>query len=341
MRIAVSAAFFVLASAGLHTPSIADQGEVNLYSARKEFLILPLLDRFTERTGIDVNIVSSKADALLSRLEREGINSPADVFLTTDAGRLARAKEAGFLQPVRSMELEKLVPSVYRDPEGYWFGISLRARPIIYAKDRVEPSELSTYADLTGARWAGRICVRSSSSVYNQSLLAAIIVRHGETSAEEWARGLVANFARDPRGGDRDQIRAVTAGECDIALANTYYLAGLASSQDEADREAAAKVAIFWPDQDEHGVHVNVSGAGVAKYAPNPDNAIRLIEFLIGEEAQGIYASVVNEYPVVKGAPVSDILASWGPFRADDMNLAMLGTYNGAAVRVADRAGWK
>ena len=340
MHVVMGSAIALLATMVYLAPAAAEQ-EVNVYSARQEVLILPLLDRFTERTGVTANIVSAKADALLARLQREGINSPADVFLTTDAGRLARAKEAGLLQPAQSVRLEKLVPATYRDPEGYWFGISLRARPIIYAKDRVKPSELSTYANLTDRKWAGRICVRSSSSVYNQSMLAAMVVRQGVESAENWARGLVANFARDPQGGDRDQIRAVAAGECDVALANTYYLAGLAKSKDSADREAAAKVAIFWPDQNGHGVHVNVSGAGVAKFAPNHANAIKLLEFLIGEEAQGIYASVVNEYPVVEGAPVADIVASWGTFKADDLNLATLGTYNGAAVRVADRSGWK
>jgi iron(III) transport system substrate-binding protein len=340
MRVFMGGVIVALAAIANLAPAVADE-EVNVYSARQEVLILPLLDRFTERTGITVNIVSAKADALLARLQREGINSPADVFLTTDAGRLARAKEAGLLQPAQSVRLEELVPATYRDPEGYWFGISLRARPIIYAKDRVKPSELSTYADLTSQKWAGRICVRSSTSVYNQSMLAAMVVRQGVESAEHWARGLVANFARDPQGGDRDQIRAVAAGECDVALANTYYLAGLAKSKDKADRQAAQKVAIFWPDQDGHGVHVNVSGAGVAKFAPNQGNAVKLLEFLIGEEAQGIYASVVNEYPVVAGAPVADIVASWGTFKADDLNLATLGTYNGAAVRVADRSGWK
>ncbi len=340
MRVFMGGVIVALATIANLAPAVADE-EVNVYSARQEVLILPLLDRFTERTGITVNIVSAKADALLARLQREGINSPADVFLTTDAGRLARAKEAGLLQPAQSVRLEELVPATYRDPEGYWFGISLRARPIIYAKDRVKPSELSTYADLTSPKWAGRICVRSSTSVYNQSMLAAMVVRQGVESAEHWARGLVANFARDPQGGDRDQIRAVAAGECDVALANTYYLAGLAKSKDKADRQAAEKVAIFWPDQDGHGVHVNVSGAGVAKFAPNQRNAVKLLEFLIGEEAQGIYASVVNEYPVVTGAPVADIVASWGTFKADDLNLATLGTYNGAAVRVADRSGWR
>ena len=192
--------------------------EVNVYSARQEVLIKPLFDLFTEQSGIEVNVVSAKADALLARLKREGINSPADVLLTVDAGRLARAKDMELLQPAQSITLERKVPPIYRDPEGYWFGISLRARPIIYATDRVTPGELSTYAELADPKWRGRVCVRSSSNVYNQSMLAAMIVHRGVETAEAWARGLVANFARDPQGGDRDQIRAVAAGECDVGV---------------------------------------------------------------------------------------------------------------------------
>lgn len=340
MRSVLRALAIIAVVAGFPAPALADP-EVNVYSARQEVLIKPLFDSFTEATGIRVNVVSAKADALITRLQREGINSPADVLLTVDAGRLARARQMELLQPAQSLALEKAVPPTYRDPEGYWFGISLRARPIIYAKGRVDPGELSTYADLADAKWAGRICVRSSSSVYNQSLLAGMIVRRGVETTEAWARGLVANFARHPQGGDRDQIRAVAAGECDLALANTYYLARLANSDAEEDREVASKATVFWPDQDGAGVHVNVSGAGVTSYAPNQVNAVKLIEFLISEPAQRMYADVVNEFPVVRGIPPSSAVAAWGDFKADDVNLAALGTYNPAAVRIADRAVWK
>jgi iron(III) transport system substrate-binding protein len=315
--------------------------EVNVYSARKEVLIKPLLDAFTAETGIAVNLVSGKADALLQRLEREGANSPADVLLTTDAGRLVRANQAGLLQATPTATLSAAIPAQYRDPAGAWFGLSLRARPIMYSVDRVSPAELSSYAALAGPQWAGRVCVRSSNNIYNQSMLAAFIDHRGVAEAEAWAKGLVANFARKPQGGDRDQIRAVAAGECDVALANTYYLARLATSDKEADRTVAAQVAVFWPDQDGHGVHVNISGAGVTASAGNVDNAIRLIEFLASDSAQKTYAEVVNEYPVKPGVPWSDVVATWGTFRADDLNLAVLGENNAEAVRIADRAGWQ
>ncbi|MCH9021015.1 MAG: extracellular solute-binding protein [Proteobacteria bacterium] len=238
MKLVSGAVALGLVAALTSTP--APGAEVNIYSARQEVLIKPLLDAFEAETGIEVNIVSGKADALLQRLEREGINSPADVLLTVDAGRLVRAKDKGLLQPVRSAALEAAIPSRYRDADGAWYGLSLRARPIIYATDRVAPGELSTYAALAGPAWRGRVCVRSSNNIYNQSMLAAFVDHIGEAETEAWAKGLVANFARKPQGGDRDQIRAVAAGECDVALANTYYLARLVTSSNAEDREAAA-----------------------------------------------------------------------------------------------------
>ncbi len=319
----------------------AAAAEVNVYSARKEVLIKPLLDAFTAETGIVVNLVSGKADALLQRLEREGANSPADVLLTTDAGRLAKAKQGGLLQAVRSSRLDAAVPAQYRDPEGVWYGLSIRARPIIYAVDRVTAAELSTYQALAGAAWQDRVCVRSSSNIYNQSMLAAFIHHGGAERAEGWAKGLVANFARKPQGGDTDQIRAVAAGECDVALANTYYLARLTVSKKPADRAVAAKVAIFWPDQDGFGVHVNISGAGVTRAAGNVDEAVALLEFLAGPKAQRNYAEVVHEYPVRSDVAWSDVVSAWGRFVADDLNLAVLGENNAEAVRIADRAGWR
>ena len=341
IKISRMAALYLAAGVLLATATAVSAAEVNVYSARKEVLIKPLLDAFTAKTGIAVNLVSGKADALLQRLEREGINSPADVLLTTDAGRLARAKQAGLLQAVSSALLDAGIPPQYRDPDGEWYGLSLRARPIIYALDRVDPATLSTYAALAGPAWAGRVCVRSSSNIYNQSMLAAFIHHSGAAAAEAWAKGLVANFARKPQGGDRDQIRAVAAGECDVALANTYYLARLATSAKDEEREAAAKVAIFWPDQQGQGVHVNISGAGVTRAARNVAEAVRLIEYLAGDEAQKVYAEVVYEYPVKPGVPWSAVVAAWGRFKADDLNLSALGTNNAEAVRIADRAGWQ
>ena len=315
--------------------------EVNLYSARQENLIKPLLDQFTEKTGVKVNLVAGKADALLQRLQTEGRNSPADVLLTVDAGRLHRAVAAELTQPVNSELLNDVIPSQYRDPDGHWFGLSLRARPIMYAKDRVKPSELSTYEDLADAKWKGRVCIRSSGNIYNQSLVASMLAADGLGSVQSWADSFVKNFARPPAGGDRDQLKAAVAGQCDVAVANTYYLVTMHQSSDEAQREAANQMAVFWPNQDGRGAHVNVSGAAMLKSSKNTDEAVQLIEFLASEEAQRWYADKNGEYPVRAGVPMSDLLASWGEFKADDVNMRELGRFNAEAVRLMDRAGWR
>ncbi|TNF38325.1 MAG: Fe(3+) ABC transporter substrate-binding protein [Gammaproteobacteria bacterium] len=327
---------------GVITSSLAEDKVVHLYSARNEALIKPMLDRFTEKTGIEVKLITSKADALLKRLETEGRNSPADVLLTTDAGRLHRAREAGVLQPVTSDILSKAIPAQYRDVDGYWFGLSLRARPIVYAKDRVNPAkELSTYEALAEPAMKGRVCIRSSDNIYNQSLVASMISTRGEAATEAWARAFVKNFARPPKGGDRDQVKAVAAGQCDVAVINTYYL-GVMLAGDKADeRQAGEKVAVFWPNQNDRGTHVNVSGAGVTAHAKHKENAIKLIEFLASEEAQAWYASVNHEYPVIDNVTSSELLKSWGTFKADSINLTELGRLNADAVRLMDRAGWR
>lgn len=315
--------------------------QVNIYSARQEVLIKPLLDRFSAQTGIRVNLVAGNADALIQRLASEGANSPADVLLTVDAGNLNRAKELGLFRPIQSATLARSVPAAYRDPAGHWFGLSMRARPIMVAKDRVDAATLSTYQDLADARWRNKVCVRSSSNVYNQSMVSAMIAQQGVPATETWARGLVANFARPPQGGDRDQIKALAAGQCDVALVNTYYLGGMLNASQAEDKAAAAKVAIIWPNQKERGVHVNISGAGVTRHSKNRDNAVRLLEFLVSEEAQAWYAEANYEYPVRPGTPVSPTLAAWGTFKADDLNLSELGKYNAEAVRLMDRARWR
>lgn len=322
-------------------PSAMSDDEVNLYSARKEELIKPLLDRFTAQTGTRVNLVTGKADALLKRLQSEGINSLADLLITTDAGRLHRAKEAGVTQAVETQTLTAAIPESYRDPQGHWFGLSLRARPILYVKNEVDPATLSTYEALAGSEWKGRICIRSSSNIYNQSLVASLIAADGAERTEAWAKGLVGNLARPPKGGDRDQIKAAAAGQCDIAVANTYYLAGMLRSKDESQRAAAERLAVFWPNQDGRGVHVNVSGAAVTKSARNKDAAVKLLEFLASDEAQQWYAESNGEYPVRAGVPVSETLAAWGEFKPDALSLARLGELNGEALRLMDRAGWK
>lgn len=315
--------------------------EVNVYSARKEALIKPLLDQFSADTGIQVNLVTGSADALLERLKAEGEHSPADVLITVDAGRLHRAREAGLLQPVTSDMLSQRVPAALRDPVGHWYGLSVRSRVIVYAPSRVDASQLQSYESLADEQWQGRICIRSSDNIYNQSLVASLIAHNGVDATENWARALVANMARDPVGGDRDQINAVAAGECDLAVVNTYYLAMMASDEDPATRAVAESVAVFWPNQSGRGAHINVSGAGITTHAPNPDNALQLITFLTSDSAQQWYAERNHEYPVRDGIPVSEQLQAWGAFEKDALNLTRLGELNAEAVKVMDRAGWQ
>jgi iron(III) transport system substrate-binding protein len=333
------AALAVVALPFLAAPAQAD--EVNLYSARKEALIKPILDRFTAETGITVNLVTGKADELLKRLSVEGENSPADLLITTDAGRLHRAKEAGVTQPITGDDVLAAVPAAYRDPEGHWMGLSLRARPILYVKGKVDPATLSTYEALADEQWKGRICIRSSSNIYNQSLTASMIAADGAEATEAWAKGLVANFAKPPKGGDRDQIKAAAAGQCDIAIANTYYLAGMLTSNDAEEKAAGEAVAVFWPNQNDRGAHVNVSGVALTKSAPNKEAALKLVSFLVNTESQAWYAEANGEYPVRDGIAPSALLAEWGTFKADSLNLAKLGELNAEAVMVMDRAGWK
>ncbi len=293
------------------------------------------------RTGITVNVVQAGDDELIERLRAEGLGSPADLLITVDAGRLHRAQVAGLLQPVSSPVLEDNIPAAYRHPEGYWYGLTLRARVIAYHKDRVRPAELSTYQALTDPKWKGRLLIRSSSSIYNQSLLAAMVAETGVEGAEAWARGIVANLARPPLGADRDQIKAVAAGVGDLAVVNTYYVGLLLSSADPAERDAAARIGVFFPNQDGRGTHVNVSGGAVTASAKNRQNAIGLLEYLSSPEAQRIYAEVNFEYPVNQDAPTSPLLAEWGAFRIDPINLSAYGQHNAEAVRIFDRVGWR
>lgn len=325
----------------LSVPVYAGSEELNVYSARKTHLIKPLLDKFSNTYDIKVNLVASKADALLKKLEVEGKNTSADVLITTDAGRLHRAKNAGVLQAAITDKMNAKVPAHLQDPENYWLALTTRARVIVYAKDRVNPSSLSSYDDLTDSKWQGKICIRSSNNIYNQSLVASMIAHNGEESAEKWAEGLVENLARKPKGGDRDQIKAVAAGQCDIAVVNTYYLGVMINGKDKAQQEAASKVAVFWPNQNANGTHINISGIAVTKHAKNKDNAQKLINFLLSDESQKWYAEVNNEYPTVKGVALSKTLKSWGKFKADDLGLYNLGLYNNRAVKLMDKAGWR
>ena len=331
----------VISLAGIAPMESALADEVNIYSARQESLIKPLLDRFNKKTGIRVNIVTSKGDALLTRLKSEGMNSPADLLLTVDAGRLYRAQEAGVLQAIESFDLNNNIPSHLRSLDGQWYGLSVRARVLVYAKDRVQPSELSSYEALSEPTWKGRVCIRSSSNIYNQSLVAGMIASQGMADTETWLAGLVSNFARPPAGGDRDQIKAVAAGQCDVAIINSYYLGAMISSSDKTQQDAASKVDLFWPNQKGRGTHINISGIGVTRAAKNIESAKQLISFLASDESQQWYADRNNEFPVRATVQVSSTLESWGPFKADTINVTELGRNNAEAIKAMDRAGWK
>jgi iron(III) transport system substrate-binding protein len=317
------------------------QEEVNVYTHRHYEADQKLFDMFTEKTGIKVNVVSASADELIQKLELEGVNSPADVLITVDAGRLHRAEEKDLLQSVNSEILNANIPAKFRDPEGFWFGLTYRARIIAYSKERVNPEELSSYEALTEPQWKGRVLTRSSENIYNQSLLASIIAHHGKEGAEKWAAGLLENMARSPKGSDRDQVKAVASGEGDIAIVNTYYIGIMLNDANEEERKAADKISIFFPNQSDRGTHINISGAAVTKYAPNKENAVKLIEFLSNEEAQGLLSNINFEYPVNPKVEFSEMLKSWGSFKADDLNLSVLGDNNNDAVMIFDKVGWK
>jgi iron(III) transport system substrate-binding protein len=316
-------------------------GEVNVYSSRHYKADKDLYKRFRKETGIRVNVVQGKANALFERLKREGRISPADVLITVDAGNLARAQAANLFQPVRSAAIEAAVPANYREPGGHWVGLTMRARVIMYHRDRVKPSQLSTYESLADPKWKGRILVRSSNNIYNQSMVASLIAADGKAKALAWAKNFVANMARKPTGGDRDQIRAVGAGEGDIAIANTYYLGRLAASKKARDKALVKKIGVFFPNQAGRGSHVNISGGGVTRYARNKANAVRLLEFLVRKESQALFARANFEYPVRPDRANAGIVSSWGEFKPDSINVSVLGKLNSQAVRIMDRAGWR
>ncbi|MDI5932460.1 Fe(3+) ABC transporter substrate-binding protein [Halomonas kalidii] len=332
---------FAAALAGSAFATGATADEINLYSARHYDSDERLYDAFTEQTGIEVNVLEGESDQLIERIQREGVASPADVMMTVDAGRLWRAEQEGIFQGIESDVLAERLPDAMRHPEGKWFGFSQRARAIFYNRDNFDPSEISRYEDLADPRFEGKVCIRSSNNIYNQSLLASMIEHHGVEGAEEWAQGVVNNFARQPEGGDTDQIKGVASGECDLAVANHYYYVRLLDSEDAAEREAAEKVGILFPNQDGRGTHVNVGGAGVVASSQNRDNAIRFLEFLASDEAQAIFASGNNEFPVVDGIEIAPTLESWGDFEKDDINISILGENNPEAVRIFDRVGWR
>lgn len=335
--VAVAAGQLVKTNRGL-----AQSGVVNLYSARHYDTDNALYESFTKKTGIKVNLVEAKAEELIERIKSEGANSPADLIVTVDAGNLWRAKDAGILQPVTSQVLTSTIPSNLRDPDNQWFGLSKRARVIMYNKDKVKVSDLSTYEALTDAKWKGRILVRSSSNVYNQSLVGSMIAALGDQPAEEWARGLVANFARPPEGNDTAQIKAVAAGQGDIAIANTYYIARLLKSSKADEKAIAQKIGVFFPNQNGRGTHVNICGGGVVKTAKNKEAAIKFLEYLVSNEAQAMFASRNNEYPIVNGVVVDPVVASFTQqAKFDNANAEVFGRNNPEALKIMNRVGWK
>ena len=333
---------FFLATFSFYFLEAKTGNELNIYSGRKSFLIEPLIDEFKKNNkNINVNIVTGKSDEFIERLKLEGKNTKADILLTTDVARLTRAKNNNLFKKISSKILKNNIPSKYRSKDDDWFGLSVRARPIIYSKDRIKINELKSYEDLAGEKWRGRVCMRSSNNVYNQSLIAFMIINLGEKKTKKWLDNLVKNFARKPYGGDRDQIKAIASGQCDITVANTYYLANMLTSKNLKDQEAAKKVSIFWPNQDDFGVHINLSGAGVIKNSKNTNNAILFLEFLSSKKAQQIYTKKINEYSIRTGVIPSETVKEFGKFNADNSNLGEIGKKIKSAIYLASKYNWK
>jgi iron(III) transport system substrate-binding protein len=322
--------------------SLAQDKVLNLYSSRHYETDEALYTNFTQQTGIKINRIEGGEDPLIERIRNEGNKSPADVLITVDAGRLWRAEQMGLFQPIRSKMLESRIPASYRHPDGLWFGFSARARIIAYNKAEVKRGEIANYEDLANPKWKGRICTRSAGHVYNLSLISSLVNYLGEAKTEEWARAVAGNLARSPKGGDTDQLKAVAAGECDLAISNTYYYVRLLRSQKPDDRAVAEKIGVLLPNQGNRGTHVNISGAGVLKHAPNKEAAILFLEYLASDEAQNYFANGNNEWPVVPSVkPNNAALATIGKFKTDSLNLAVIGKNQPTAQKIADRSGFK
>lgn len=328
--------FFIAAEAP------AQQKVLNLYTARHYATDETFYTNFTKSTGIKINRIEGGEDALFERIKAEGANSPADVFLTVDAARLWRAEQAGIFAPLKSSVLDKRIPPASRSADNKWFAFSARARVIAYDKSKIKPGDLARYEDLANPKWKGEICVRPSSHPYNLSLISSMISHNGEEKATLWARGVTANLARPPRGGDTDQLRAVAVGECAIAISNHYYYVRLMRSDKPDDKAVIEKVGLIWPNQGDRGTHINVSGGGVLQHAPNRDAAVKFLEYLASDDAQTLFANGNNEWPIVKGVKLNNPdLESLGQFKIDPLPLASLGKSQAAAQRLADKVGWK
>lgn len=325
----------ILGAACVAVATHAAADEVVVYSARIEQLIRPLFDAYTRDTGVTVKYVTDREGPLMERLKAEGPNTPADVLLTVDAGNLWQASQLELLQPVKSKTLQANIPAHLRDPEGLWFGLSVRARTVVYNTGKIKPAELSTYEDLGSAKWKGRLCLRTSKKVYNQSLVAMMLTEHGEAKTEQIVRGWVGNLAAPVFPDDTKMMEAIAAGQCDVGITNTYYFGRL------IEKSPNLPLALFWPNQSGSGVHVNVSGAGVTKYAKNPQGAVKLLEWLISVTAQSLYADANMEYPVNLVVKPHPVVAGWGNFKQNNINVAKAGELQAAAVRLMDRAGYR
>jgi len=322
--------------------AIAQDKVLNLYSSRHYQADEALYAEFSKATGIRINRIEAGEEALIERLRNEGARSPADVLITVDAGRLWRAEQLGLFQPVNSALLAQRIPASLREPNGHWFGFSLRARLIAYNRAKVKPEEAATYESLAEPKWKGRVCMRSSTNIYNLSLMGALIDHLGEPKAEAWARGVKANLAREPRGGDTDQLKSVAAGECDLTLSNQYYYARLGRSGKPEDRVVFERIGVVFPNQASWGTHVNISGAGVMKHAPNREAAVKFLEYLASDEAQRYFAEGNNEWPAVAGVKTANpVLGALGEFRRDALNVAVLGRNQPGSQKIYDRVGWK
>jgi iron(III) transport system substrate-binding protein len=309
--------------------------ELVVYSARNEHLIKPLFDTYTEKTGVDIRYLTDKEGPLLARLKAEGANTPADILMTVDAGNLWQAAEQGVLASVKSPTLEHNIPDYLRDPQGQWFGLSVRARTIVYSTERVKKGDLSSYEALADPKWNKRLCLRTSKKVYNQSLVATMIQRLGEAQTERVVSGWVHNLAAPPFSNDTKVMEAIAAGQCDVGIVNTYYFGRMAKKDPEL------KLALFWPNQDSSGVHLNISGAGVTRYAKHPQEAVKLLEWLSSPDAQGLFAALNLEYPADASAELAPLVAAWGSFKADDSNVSAAGRLQARAVMLMDRAGYR
>ena len=317
--------------------------EVNLYSQRHYSVDKLQYENFTKLTGIKVNVIKANADELIERMKNEGDNSPADLFVSVDAGKLQKGADLGLFQKINNSKIRSNVSENLRDKNDFWIPITYRARILVYSKDRVQKEDLSTYEDLVNEKWKSRILVRSSSNAYNQALMSSLIANLGSDAATKWSEGIINNFARDPKGNDRDQVKAIAAGQGDVAIVNSYYIGLLLSSEKEEEIKAGNSVSVFFPNQGEgqRGSHINISGIGLAKNSPNKENAIKLMEFLTSEEAQNTYVNNSYEYAANPNVKPSKIVQDWGSFKIDELDLNMLGNYRNEAIRIFDKTGWK